>query len=145
LNAYKNCHRSNPRDKVYALIGLAQRKLRANSELIKKGENWIEVDYSKPALDIFRSLVLSYEAATGFGYYICGRVQWMQTLQTLQEVLDLRDSSDSNRVAVAKTIEDWGTKVMLGQGHIACDCLCYSVKHARFRSSPSWYPLTQEY
>ncbi|KAE9366756.1 HET-domain-containing protein, partial [Stipitochalara longipes BDJ] len=53
LIAYKDCRSSDPRDKVYALVGLAQRKMRSNSDPVTKGDDWIDVDYSKSALDIF--------------------------------------------------------------------------------------------
>jgi hypothetical protein len=157
LKAYKNCRSSDPRDKVYALVGLAQRKLRTDSEPIK-GDDWIVVDYSKPALHIFRSLVLLYEEA-----YLSNMLRWgsrrehMQWMQLLQEVLDLRDYFDSDHAHAMKITGPTGTPYLLGmelesleprvKGNITCGGYRISaaeiVRH--FASSPAWSPLTQDH
>ncbi|PMD51488.1 HET-domain-containing protein [Hyaloscypha bicolor E] len=158
LKAYKSCRSSDPRDKVYALVGLAQRKLRTDSEPIKKGDDWIVVDYSKPALHIFRSLVLLYENA-----YLTSMSRWgsrrehVQWMQLLQEVLDLRDYFDSDHAHAKKITEPTGIPYLLGmeleplepriKGNITCGG--YRISAAQivgdFASSPAWSPLTQDY
>ena len=160
FKAYKTCRSSDPRDKVYALVGLAQRKFKMDFKPI----HWIVVDYSKSVLHIFRSLVLLFEEAD-LAYPKCGRrweyVEWMQLLQ---EVLDLQDHFDSDHAHAMKIMEPtgqlsglegwrvtWGGELespeLRIKGNITCGGNRISAAEiARdFTSSPAWSPLTQDH
>ncbi|KAH8764113.1 heterokaryon incompatibility protein-domain-containing protein [Hyaloscypha sp. PMI_1271] len=161
LKAYKSCRSSDPRDKVYALVGLAQRKFRMDSEPIKKGDDWIVVDYSKPVLHIFRSLVLLYEEANLAKPKWDWRLKYVQWMQLLQEVLDLQDNFDSDHAHAMKIMEPTG--IVLGmdtalrmrlpsldlrvKGNITCGGHRITAEEivSNFASSPAWSPLTQDH
>ncbi|PMD33948.1 HET-domain-containing protein [Hyaloscypha variabilis F] len=160
LKAYKDCHSSDPRDKVYALVGLAQRRMRSKSDPVSKGDNWIDVDYSKSTLDIFRTLVALYLDASKF-YLDHEGLEVIQWMQLLQEVLDLRGSPDNDHtqaliLAAPLREHSWRSNseftsdrgfVRLADNGITC--ACYIVSAASlfidFASSPSWDPLAKEY
>jgi len=143
LTAYKSCHSSDPRDKVYALIGLSQRKVRPDSIPIKNGDDWILVDYSKSTLELFQYLVHLYETASVRIYSNPkGIIAWMQLLQ---EVLDLTDNIHSNQTMKRISALDAEMEPITGNG--------FYVLHTKHRkpnvnyaaSSPPWFPLAQEY
>jgi hypothetical protein len=164
LKAYKSCRSSDPRDKVYALVGLAQRKFRMDSEPIKKGDDWIVVDYSKPVLHIFRSLVLLYEEANLVKPKWDWRWDFVQWMQLLQEVLDLQDHFDSDHAHAMKILEPTGIPSGMEfawdmelrrvespdlriKGNITCGGYRITAEEivSGFASSPAWSPLTQDH
>ena len=145
LKAYKKCRSTDSRDKVYALVGLSQKKLLQNSGLVEEEADLIEVDYSKSALDIFRTLVLAYKSTTGNGgptpRPLHCLIQWMQLLQ---EVLDLRNPSDSSTIYHATKPNPSGVP-RHGTG-LACTGYAFYLRHTHTpMSSPPWSPLIQAY
>jgi hypothetical protein len=80
LTTYKGSLCTDPRDKVYSLLGLARRKLRPQSTK-RLPEKWLEVDYSKSALYIFQALIWMYYEETIATIHPCLRVRWMRSIQ----------------------------------------------------------------
>ena len=82
LMSYDGSYCCDPRDKVYALLGLARkRQLAQKSRRILK-KDWLSIDYSRSPHDLFRELTLMYMAEVGG----CFLVRWVQMLQ---RILDL--------------------------------------------------------
>jgi hypothetical protein len=82
---------------------------------IKKGVDWIVVDYSKSVLHIFRSLVLLFEEADLANPKWGRRWEYVQWMQLLQEVLDLQDHFDSGHAHAMKIMETNGTAIRSGR------------------------------
>lgn len=80
--SYDSSYCCDPRDKVYALLGLAhKRQLTYQSKrILKKG--WLSIDYSRSPYDLVQELTLMYMAEVGDRFL----VRWMQMLQ---RILDL--------------------------------------------------------
>ena len=68
----------DPRDKVYALTGIAGRRLTSRSRKLV-GRDWLTIDYSRTPHDLFKVLTLMYAAEPGDRYL----VRWMQMLQRI--------------------------------------------------------------
>ena len=78
LMSYDGTFCCDPRDKVYALLGLAGRRLTSRSQKLV-GQNWLTIDYSRSARDLFQELTLMYLAHIGDVFM----VRWMQMLQRI--------------------------------------------------------------
>jgi hypothetical protein len=62
LMSYDGSYCCDPRDKVYALLGLARkRQLTQKSRQILQ-KDWLSIDYSRSPHDLFRELTLMYMA-----------------------------------------------------------------------------------
>ena len=144
LVAYKGCHSSDPRDKVYALIGLSQRKVRPISVPVKKGDDWILVDYTKSTVELFLNLVQIHKMAPRADEEGFWEVAWMQLLQ---EVLDLKENVHTNQTMKNLSVPQIAS-IPYELNPISCigfNVLGGRLPKASVASSPPWDPLLQEY
>jgi hypothetical protein len=81
LMSYDGSFCCDPRDKVYALVGLAGKRLTNRSAKLVE-QDWLTIDYTRSPRDLFQVLTLMYLAEVGDGFL----VRWMQMLQ---RILDL--------------------------------------------------------
>jgi len=103
LATYKSSLCSDPRDKIFSLIGLAGKRLggspgvasthaaeqwekRYNKSFVAARESWVKIDYSKSNTELFRDLVvLFYDKEPLFN----GKCFMVRRMQLFQEVLAL--------------------------------------------------------
>jgi hypothetical protein len=88
LTTYRYSLCCDPRDKVYSLLGLAKRKLRADSKAMDAKE-WVAVDYSTSPQELFRRLMLKYSNETIRLSPQKGSLLEVRRMQMLQESLAL--------------------------------------------------------
>jgi hypothetical protein len=88
LTTYRYSQCCDPRDKVYSLLGLAKRKLRADSRTMDANE-WVTIDYSTSPQELFRSLMLKYSNETIRLSPHKGSLLEVRRMQMLQESLAL--------------------------------------------------------
>lgn len=81
LMSYDGSYCCDSRDKVYALLGLARKRLTKRSKRLAEQE-WLTIDYSRSAHDLFQVLTLMYLAEVGDGFL----VRWIQMLQRILEL-----------------------------------------------------------
>ena len=78
LLTYDGSFCCDPRDKVYALTGIAGRRLTNRSRKLI-GQDWLTIDYSRTPHELFKLLTSMYAAEVGDGFL----VRWMQMLQRI--------------------------------------------------------------
>lgn len=83
LETYKDSLCADPRDKVYGLIGLAGRRLYPSGKPLRAGVEWITVDYSRSAWQLFRSLTVMYSGHYNRKYSL------IRLTKLLYDVLDI--------------------------------------------------------
>jgi hypothetical protein len=88
LTTYRYSLCCDPRDKVFSLLGLAKRKLRADSRAMDANE-WVTIDYSTSPRELFRSLMLKYSNKTIRLSPHKGYLLEVRRMQMLQESLAL--------------------------------------------------------
>jgi hypothetical protein len=88
LTTYRYSLCCDPRDKVYSLLGLAKRKLRAHSKAMDAKE-WVAVDYSTSPQELFRNLILKFSNETTRLAPQKGSLLEVRRMQMLQESLAL--------------------------------------------------------
>ncbi|PMD36727.1 HET-domain-containing protein [Hyaloscypha variabilis F] len=124
LMTYDGSFCCDPRDKVYALTGIAGRRLTDRSKKLV-GQDWLTIDYSRTPHELFQVLTLMYAAEVGDGYL----VRWMQMLQQ-----------------ILKLPAPWTTSpTPLPQGS-AGEVACKTCLHARVSSigpAITWYPYAK--
>jgi hypothetical protein len=65
LMSYDGSYCCDPRDKVYALLGLARKRQLTNRSKRLVERDWLTIDYSRSPRDLFQELTLMYLAEGG--------------------------------------------------------------------------------